>query len=157
MKIEKDKVYIAVSSFVGDFVSVKRGMRLRGDNPVVVALPHEFVPDGASEDDMIHRERENEAAMEALRAKQNAIARDQRIAMGNKFDPSDDATAEAAKRAARSDDSLALVFSDSGHVIGVKTREEELRRRAKAGEDAVSRQAAASRAALAAMQAAREA
>jgi hypothetical protein len=57
LKLDPSVTYVAWQSFAVDLPDgtspvVKQGSRLRGDNPCVVAAPHNFVPDGASREEV---------------------------------------------------------------------------------------------------------
>jgi hypothetical protein len=161
MKIDKNGVYVAVTSFAGNTFAVKRGMRLRGDNPAVAAAPMWFIPaEGATEDAMVERVRENEHAAEIRRDKNRAAAIEVARKVGTRWLAGDDITAEAAKRAARANGDLELVYDEGGAgalVIGVRLRESAKERNAKHAQDAATGYTEANRAALAAAQTRREA
>ena len=65
MRIQRDQIYVAIESFAGDGVAVAKGLRLRGDNPLVARCPWAFLEDGASEEAAIAKRQENNRAAEA--------------------------------------------------------------------------------------------
>jgi hypothetical protein len=57
-KVDEDAVYVAIESFaaevaeLGHEITIQRGQRLRGSNPVVKERPYYFVADGADAQDV---------------------------------------------------------------------------------------------------------
>jgi hypothetical protein len=158
MRIDPNGVYVACMSFVGDYFTVRKGQRLRGDNAAVQAVPQHFIPaEGATDDAMAERVRENELAAANLSDKKREAALEAARKVGARWLPTDDATAESAKREVRKNDDLELIWDSGGVVIGLRLRESVKERYAKQAQEAASREGEANRAALAAVQERREA
>jgi hypothetical protein len=57
-KVDDDAVYVAIESFaaevaeLGHEITIQRGQRLRGSNPVVKERPYYFVADGSAAEDV---------------------------------------------------------------------------------------------------------
>lgn len=123
---KEPELYVAVESFVSSVpseIAIPRGMTLPGDHEVVKHHSKFFVPFNLGEQAIVSRRVEIEQAMERLREKQMADLRATRIAQGARPDPSDDMTAEGAKRAVQANGDLELVHDDrTGLVIGARSK-----------------------------------
>jgi hypothetical protein len=57
-KVDEDAVYVAIESFaaevaeLGHEITIQRGQRLRGSNPVVKERPYYFIEDGSAAEDV---------------------------------------------------------------------------------------------------------
>jgi hypothetical protein len=119
--------WIAVESFIGTLagieVTVQQGFTATSDHPIVTRFAKFFVPIVGGEAIVNKRRFEIEQATGAMRTKQRDDLRAARIAQGSRPDSSDDAIAEAAKRAVKANPDFELVHDAlTGAVVGARSK-----------------------------------